>query len=45
MEDSFKLSTIKPKEDATNGVDVINIATCTTIVNVNDTCAVCNITM
>jgi hypothetical protein len=45
MEDCFKLSTVKTKEDATSGVDVINVATCTTMVNVNDTCAIFNITM
>jgi hypothetical protein len=45
MEDYFKLSTIKPKKDATSGVDVINIATCTIMVNGNDTCVIFNITM
>jgi hypothetical protein len=45
MEDCFKLSTIKPKEDATGGVDVINVATCTTTVNVNNIWTIFNITM
>ncbi len=45
MEDCFKLSTIKPKEDATSGVDVINVTTCTTTVIGNDACAIFDKTM
>jgi hypothetical protein len=44
MEDYFKLFTIRPKESATSGVNVIDVATCTTIVNVK-VCAILNIIM
>jgi hypothetical protein len=44
MEDYFKLFTIKPKKRATSGVNVIDVATCTTTINAK-VCAILNIIM